>query len=290
MKGAIILFSQDGLFSSHHTCLLSIAKNNFFIYEYLDHFDEQIFGYAVRDRVFTFMFAVRHKQYFHFLATASLLQKELSEMMREKEILLNPNAVDINIFKRDNSLAVPSMITNIVAEGKPIVGYFGAVAPWLAYAEINEIMELRQDCNFIFIGPDYADGVSALNATLENCHWIGKFDKKEFPSYAQHFSIAWIPFESGDIAKATSPLKLFEYCALGLGVIANEDMLECTQYKDIKFARTVEQYSQAIDELLVKSNDKSFQETMIGIAQENTWAKRATQILDFAKRHSCDDQ
>ncbi|MDP1086539.1 hypothetical protein Q6245_29680, partial [Klebsiella pneumoniae] len=78
---------------------------------------------------------------------------------------------------------------------------------------IKELISQRTDVGFVFIGPDYYGGADCL-PELENVLYMGSIDYKVLPAYARMFDVCFIPFKPGEIARTTSPLKLFEYFAL----------------------------------------------------------------------------
>jgi hypothetical protein len=69
-----------------------------------------------------------------------------------------PNAVEEGRFDREPdpnpALADPAFAA-IVREGKPIAGYYGALANWFDYELVRETARLRPDWSFVLIGPDH---------------------------------------------------------------------------------------------------------------------------------------
>jgi hypothetical protein len=59
----------------------------------------------------------------------------------------------------------PSPLTwlPILAERKPVIGYHGALARWFDYELFERVALIRQDLNFVLIGPD-VDGQLAGTA------------------------------------------------------------------------------------------------------------------------------
>ena len=54
-------------------------------------------------------------------------------------------------------------------------------------------------------------GSNILQDTTENLFWVGLINHHDLPKHAVWFDVCLIPFEAGQIAKTTSPLKLYEY-------------------------------------------------------------------------------
>jgi hypothetical protein len=105
------------------------------------------------------------------------------------------------------------------------------------------------------------------------------------PYYALHFDVAIIPFERGDVAKSTSPLKLFEYFALEKPVVVTADLLECRVYPEVFSAETPDGFCMALDEALPQSKNPEFKERLKQLALQNTWQCRAGALDAFIQAH-----
>ncbi|MDP1465595.1 hypothetical protein, partial [Klebsiella pneumoniae] len=84
------------------------------------------------------------------------------------------------------SFVLPDALLEFRGKYKKIVGYFGALAPWLWYDVIKELISQRTDVGFVFIGPDYYGGADCL-PELENVLYMGSIDYKVLPAYARMF-------------------------------------------------------------------------------------------------------
>src|SRR5207253_9623223 len=112
------------------------------------------------------------------------------------------------------------VLARLLNSGRPLAGYFGALASWFDYALLDEVARRRPDWNFLLIGPNY-DGSLDDQALLRraNVHWVGRQPYELLPGYLRAMDCALIPFLLNDITMATSPLKLYEYLAAGKPVI-----------------------------------------------------------------------
>lgn len=250
------------------------------LYEYIDHIDPEISFHTTSQ--LARQFALVDDDHVDLaLASATSLQEELAGKLARTPIAYVPNGVNTEhygqVLLHDRRSTVPPSLRPVMEAGRPIVGYFGAMAPWLWYPLLNELAESRPDLSFVFIGPDYLGGSKMLEAR-ENVYAIGAVDYALLPYHAQHFDVATIPFKPGDIAKTTSPLKLFEYLALGKPVVVTEGMLECQQFNEVLTAGSVEEYSSAIDLALKRSDDQDFVRRCLKLARKNTWDARAASL------------
>lgn len=255
------------------------------IYEYIDHIDPEI-SFEFTDALVR-QFQQLSPDIVHLgVASAQALIDELHEKVPSIPIAYVPNGVDVDHYERtvgsDHGGTVPAEMRQVMNRGRPIIGYFGALAPWLWYSVINELTRQRQDLTFVFIGPDYLGSFDLL-AEGDNVFKLGAVDYSLLPYFAQHFDVGIIPFKPGDIARTTSPLKLFEYFALGLPVVVTDGMDECTAFTEVLSAGSVEEYSAALDTALGMRTDRGYRSACASLAEANTWSRRA-EVLDGAAR------
>lgn len=267
------------------------SESDFIVYEYIDHIDEKISGSS---DVLIKLSANKKNMFANaniITASAQVLYEE-AVSAAHGQVLLLPNGVDTDHYFSFSRKELPPKKMQHFCErykGK-IVGFFGAMAPWLDYALINQLIRQRKDLGFVFIGPDYGDSLHKLNQA-ENCLSLGFVDYFVLPDYALWFDICWIPFEAGDIAKATSPLKLFEYFAMGKPVVVASDMCECVRFEQVHKGSTPESYSAAFDLALEQALLPATATELKKLALENSWLARAQAFLDAtSSMYNCNNQ
>lgn len=213
------------------------------------------------------------------LATAQNLYEEVRRV--RPDVLLCPNGVEYERFSRicdPPGDPPPVDLAPILEKGKPIVGYYGALAVWFDYDLLRQLLKTRPDLSFVLIGPDY-DGTLPSDLTkYDNLHWLGVKPYLELPQYLYYFDVAIIPFKLNDITHATSPLKLFEYLAACKPTVITP-MQESMQYPSLFIANGFEEFSRRIDQALALKQDPAHRALMQQVAEENTWEARANQIL-----------
>lgn len=261
--------------------LLEMNKNGYeLIYDYIDDFDEAISG-DIQTQLSNFKQLDRLNPRI-LIASAKLLLSQLQQKFPNNKILLCPNAVDVRHFsyrRMQEKPDIPVDMQSVVLEGKKIVGYYGAMAPWLDYDLLNDITLDRPDLNFVFIGIDYNDGLKNL-ILRDNVHFLGAKNYFDLQDYSKLFDCAVIPFKRGDIAKSTSPVKLFEYMAMGIPTVCTQDLKECEGYNYVYMSSNRQEFMKNIDKAILDRVNNKAVRTLVKQAEANTWDARVDDIYN----------
>lgn len=250
------------------------------LYEYIDHIDAEISGNdniknLMQLKDFSFSGGVDY-----IVASAQALYDEAESKVGNDKTIMVKNGVDIRHYRNPlhKSRDLAASLVSFKKRFKYVVGYFGALAPWLWYETIAELVAQKNDVGFVFIGPDYYGGIDNL-PKAGNVLYMGTVDYKILPSYGMSFDVCLIPFKPGDIAKTTSPLKLFEYFALEKPVVVTSDMAECVRYPEVFHGASAEELSAAIDQAIAIKDDVAFKKRLSELADENSWDMRAASLI-----------
>ena len=208
----------------------------------------------------------------------SLLQKASEQ---RPNTLYLPNAVEFEHFANwEVSSPAHPALQRFLQEGRPIVGYYGAIARWMDYDLLAEVAEKRKDWSFLLIGPAYDQ--SAKNRpvfTLPNVEWVTAQPYQDLPRWLQSFDVAMIPFVVNEITVSTSPLKLFEYFAGGKPVVCSK-MPEVVAFPEVHSYCDAEGMSKALDLALADSKDPELRNRLRRRGEENSWLARARTVAE----------
>lgn len=195
------------------------------------------------------------------------------------DAVLCPNGVDYRYFADSSCGASPEDIAPLI--GKPIIGYYGAIADWLDFALIRRSACELIGFEFVFIGPLYQDSDSRHLKVfdLPNVHWLGAKQYQYLPSYLHVFDVATIPFVVNEVTHAVSPVKLFEYMAGGRPVVT-PNLHECAQYEAVLVATDADDYISKLQRAVELRHDPEHQALLRRTARSNTWDVRAGTLID----------
>ena len=196
------------------------------------------------------------------------------------DALYLPNGVEYERFAAP--AAPPSAdrdLAPLLSAGRPIAGYYGALAEWFDYELVDAAARLRTDWSFLLIGPMYDRSLQGKPMLRrENVRWIGPRDYHLLPGYLSLFEVATIPFQINPITTATSPLKLYEYFAGGKPVVTTP-MPECAAYPEVAIARDAAVFAGELDPARERGRDPRFRDRLRALGRENSWDARVTAAL-----------
>jgi glycosyltransferase involved in cell wall biosynthesis len=146
-----------------------------------------------------------------------------SSRLYETKRRYNPNTflvthgVDVAHF-RNACLPATAAPEDCAELRHPVIGFFGLIADWVDLGIIRYLAASRPEWSFLLIGEVQTD-TSALQG-LPNVHLLGRRKYQSLPAYCKMFDVAVMPFVVNELTLAANPLKVREYLAAGLPVVA----------------------------------------------------------------------
>lgn len=256
-----------------------IDKKIKIIYHYMDRISEEIIPNIPKHVYDRHIKILKNKKIF-IIATADELISEVKKY-RNTNYLLSCNAVSIQDWKPTKK--IPKDIKNIINQKKIIIGYYGAMAKWLDYKLLKEIITNKKNINFVFIGSNYDDSLFESKITkINNVFYLGPKPYLELKEYSKFFDICILPFKVNKTTAAVSPVKLFEYMAQKKPIIST-NLKECKKYKGCLISNNPKDFIKKIDEGINKLKDTNYLNNLYDTAKKNTWEKRVDEIINFLK-------
>lgn len=160
------------------------------------------------------------------------------------------------------------------------VGYYGALASWVDYEILRNLADDGR-MQIILLGALH-DGSLEKSGLLEyeNVRYFGKKPYERLPGYASAFDVCVIPFVVNEITKAVSPVKLFEYMAMGKPVVTSP-LPECRKYGVVQVAKDVETFREEVLKAYGRRGNRAYIEELKECAAANDWSKKAKEMKCF---------
>ena len=209
--------------------------------------------------------------------TTPALREYVQEQRADVPIAMLRNGVDVEAFRtRGLGAARPG---DVPPQGKPIVGFVGALYEWVDFELICRIADRLGDHQFVFVGP-YNSGnqINAVRAR-KNVAILGTKPHEQVPAYVNAFDACWVPFRSGRIARAANPVKNYEYLALGKPVVspplADADSFEGL----VRIGHTDDEIVALLCQ--AAANPCRDADARVAFARKNAWDQRARAYVRF---------
>ncbi len=182
---------------------------------------------AVQERIDTASFRAAETR---FAARADLVLASapaLAERLRtiSDNVMDAPNVADTELFSRALMPSPPARLDpDMAALPAPRIVFTGAiVAIKLDIPLLVELARLRASWSFALVGPvgpgDPRTDVSAL-AAEPNIHLLGPRAYGELPDVLRAADAGLIPYARNELTESIFPMKVYEYLAAGLPVVA----------------------------------------------------------------------
>lgn len=145
------------------------------------------------------------------IATAATLAERLSAWREGRPLAVIRNGVDLAFWQE--AVAPPDEYRAIP---EPRIVYVGAIDEWFDAELIGRLAAALPAFSFVMIGPVR----KAAPSSHPNLHWLGARPRAHARRYVRHAQVGIIPFARNELVDHVCPLKLYEYMAAGLPVVA----------------------------------------------------------------------
>ena len=210
------------------------------------------------------------------LASSLALLRQARGQKRFADALLVENGVDCAHFAAVGPCPEDAAFRALLRAGRPIVCYYGALARWLDYDALRAI---ARDGRFslLLIGVKYDGSFDRAMAGCENVCFLGPKPYAELKDYAARCDVLLVPFKGGEVGDAASPVKLFEYLALGKPVVAG-NTAECRRCRSALIAQSSADYIRCLEQALALSQSRIYRLRALEEARHADWLCRAETV------------
>jgi Glycosyltransferase len=205
--------------------------------------------------------------------SARTLETDVIAMGARRRLHL-PNGVDFRHFAASDR----SIPLDLAAIPRPIAAYVGAIDEWFDFATVNRLVAALPNVSFVIIGPERL--ARQRLTPRQNLYLLGRRPHQDIPRYLHNADVGLIPFDAvghGELIRGINPLKLYEYLACGLPVVA-------TYWEELAglgspaiLCRNPEEFIQGVKRAMSRSGDRA---TAVGFAKKADWQQRVEALID----------
>lgn len=145
---------------------------------------------------------------------------------------LLPNAVAPCLYADDRPLGPAPELEGLP---RPVLGYVGLVSVRLDLALLDELAARHPEWTLVLMGTVFRSGCGELLdrlAARPNVRLLPPVPAERVPDYVRRFDVALAPYRVTQETVHASPLKIYEYLAAGLPVVA-ADVPGARQFADV---------------------------------------------------------
>ncbi len=180
-----------------------------------------------------------------------------------------PNGCELDHF-----LAAATEPDDLRPIAHPRALYVGAIDDWFDVPLLAHVARALPHVSFILIGPPRIP-LEPLRA-LANVHVLGRRPYAEVSGYMQHADVGLIPFRITEMIRSVHPIKLYEYFACGLPVVAIAwDELEAIR-SPACLCRTPDEFAAQVQAALAHPPAR---EELVAFARQADWGQRFQRIM-----------
>lgn len=194
------------------------------------------------------------------VSAQALLRKRMPE---RQQIYLVPNGVNPEQFRAGSERR----------SKRPVIGFLGALANWLDMELVAQLAEANPNWTFLLVGSHEGADLCPVEGK-PNIVLTGRVEYNEVPSILERFDVGIIPFKVNELTHNANPIKVYEYMAAGLPVVATP-FAENDFFGDkVLTASSVEGFTAAIQKALASRTPDQDQERQ-AYARQHSWRTRA---------------
>jgi glycosyltransferase involved in cell wall biosynthesis len=162
------------------------------------------------------------------------------------------------------------------AAGKRI-GYLGALYEWIDVELLESVARSLPEHELMLVGPRRRGVDLSGLERLPNVRLCGHRAFADVPRAIASFDVALIPFKEGDVARASDPIKIYEYLCFGLPVVTTP-VGDLDSLRDLVYVASGSQAFVAAIRAALAENEPGLRERRIGFARANDWSARAASM------------
>lgn len=164
----------------------------------------------------------------------------------------------------------------------PVLGFVGAISFWVDLELLHKLASRNPNWTFVLAGPTYVD-VSALRQ-CKNVHFLGQIPYSELPELLAQFNIGIVPFKLSEVTYHANPIKVYEYLAAGLPVVASP-LPDLNQFGNlVRLATTVSEWEKEITLALAEDGHEAVEQRRKFILR-HSWQSRCQVFVTLFKAY-----
>ncbi len=195
---------------------------------------------------------------------------------------LLPNGFDATAYAEDRAVVTPPALAGLP---RPILGYVGLISVRLDLRMLHRLFAAHPEWTLVLMGTVYRSGCEdALDwlTGLPNVHLLPPVPGEQVADFVRSFDMGLVPYRVTQETIHASPLKVYEYLAAGLPVVA-ADVPGARQFEGVvSIATSAAEWAEAIGGALTTDSDAMRARRRAAVAP-HTWDARVETLSTYLK-------
>ncbi|MFH1171099.1 MAG: glycosyltransferase [bacterium] len=183
-----------------------------------------------------------------------------------------PNGVDVNRF------ATREPLSPYGTEQRPRIVYVGVIQERVDLALLAWLARERPGYLFVLIGPVWRGMDITQLQKLSNVRFLGFQPANRVPALLHHASVGIVPHRHDTFVESMNPMKIYEYLAAGLPVVATHAEGFERYAPAVRRAKRREDFLAALDEWITRPPPPDICRSLV---QRDRWSDRFASMWDI---------
>ena len=188
-----------------------------------------------------------------------------------------PNGVDEALWG-----PIPVVPTEMARFSRPVAVYCGVLQGRIDPGALREISAVIGSGSVVLVGPERGEETRQAARGLANVHFVGAVSPADIPGWVRGADLALVPHVETAVTRGMSPLKVYEYLAAGLPVVAT-DLQPMRGISDRVILARLSAGSFASATKQALKLPRADEEARLNFIAENGWSRRAQTLLEFCR-------
>ncbi len=218
---------------------------------------------------------------------ADALVEFFKKIGRKKDVYWIANGVDVSHFAESQLSIINDKLFNKIPH--PVIGYVGTIQHRIDLGLLEYLAKNNPDKSFVLVGPLWPVFLRKLRRPAveikklkkyKNVYLLGRKFWEETPAYIKKFDVGISPHKLDEFSKYTNSLKVLEYLACGLPVVATPTS-EVERFSHfIYISRDYGNFSEKID-LALKNDTMELRNLRIARVKQEDWDLKVGEIMKY---------
>lgn len=190
--------------------------------------------------------------------------------------LFLPGGVDVARFDPSRSFPLPPALA---ALPRPLLGFLGTLDDRVDVALLSACADALPTASLLLVGPvkGHRARIEALQGR-PNVHLLPPCAPSEAPAYLAAFDVCLIPYRDNAYTRGLSPIKLYEYLAMGKPVVSTALPYVLREAEHVRIAPDAASFVRTIEQALAQPPDAPQRARWRETALRYSWAAQVDAI------------